>query len=210
MRMFRAKRFASPLVYVRALVAVWSLVCVCASGAWAQDDGRERFNGTWVWNPDLSDKADKQVEKAIRSIGGIPKRPKKRGKEKSKYKYKGGPANHRLYDYLSYEEGFDFHYEANKVRFTYLDGAVREFYSDGRSRSARASDGEVMDYSFASWEDGVLYVEARPRDGGKTSEIYMLIENGARMRVMLELRPLLFGAKVRLTRVFDRKGALDN
>ena len=186
------------------------LLAAFAPGVWAQADGREAFNGVWVWNQDLSDNADRQVERAIRAAGGTPpKVEKKRGEEKRKYKYKGGPASHKLYDHLSYDESFRFHYEGARVRIAYSEGFTREFYSDGRSRSAASvSGGEVRDFSFASWDGRVLYVEARPRDGGKTSEVYTLIDAGARMRVEMELRPLNFGASVRLTRVFDRQASM--
>ena len=208
-----------------ALFLIVSLpLALGVSGARAQDgddsksrvnesrvnENRVAFNGDWVWNPDLSDNADRQVERAIRAAGGVPGRGKKRdkkSKDKSPYKYKGGPASHKLYDYLSYDEAFRFDYAGARVRIAYSDGFTREFYSDGRSRSASVSGGEIRDFSFASWDGAVLYVEARPRDGGKTSEVYRLIDDGARMRVEMELRPLSFGAGVRLSRVFDRRVA---
>ena len=51
----------------------------------------------------------------------------------------------------------------------------------------------------------MLVVEGRPRDGGFTMETYTLVEGGTRLRVDLEIRPLSFGATIRMVRVYDRQ-----
>ncbi|MGI9229794.1 MAG: hypothetical protein ACR2P9_08050 [Gammaproteobacteria bacterium] len=179
------------------------LLCgiIISPGYAGDDDNRAAFNGIWIWNEKLSDNADKQVARAIIAAGG----KLKKNKNKGKYKYKGGPANHAMYNHITYDEVFHFHYAAPKVRIAYLDNYTREFYADGRGRSASATGGKVRDFSFADWDEDVLYVEARPRDGGKTYETYTLIDDGARLQVKMEIRPLSFGASVRITRIFDRK-----
>ena len=49
-----------------------------------------------------------------------------------------------------------------------------------------------------------MVVESRPRDGGFTLETYTLIEDGARLRIEMQIEPDSFGAAVELVRIFDR------
>ena len=166
------------------------------------------FEGNWVINEDLSDDTDKQVEKAIKAAGGKVTRTKKKGKGR----YKGGPPEQALYDHISYDEILHFHYAEPEFRLTYAEGFERVFHSDGRRRTASASGtprSERKDYAFASWSgSNKLFVEARPRDGGRTSEVYSLrkTESGeVVLHVELKLNPLLFTGPLHITRVYQRK-----
>ncbi|MDA1243623.1 MAG: hypothetical protein O3B02_01320, partial [Proteobacteria bacterium] len=79
--------------------------------------------------------------------------------------------------------------------------------SDGRRRRTTANsfyEEGAEDFSFANWNGDTLIVEARPRDGGFTLETYTLIENGARLRIEMQIEPDAFGAAIELLRVFDR------
>ena len=176
----------------------------------AQEQLQSMFNGTWVINEALSDDTDKQVEKAIKEAGG-----KARTKKKGKGRYKGGPPEQALYDHVSYDEILRFHYQSPEFTLEYEEGFTRVFHSDGRRRSASVSGGERRkrsDFAFASWsEDGSkLYVESRPRDGGRTNEVYTLqrtADGALLLKVELELRPLLFSGPVYVKRVYQREGA---
>jgi len=163
---------------------------------------RDKFNGVWVFNEGLSDNTDRQVEKAIKKAGGKVRRPKNKGK----HRYKGGPAEQELYDHLAYGEILNFSHKAPEFVFRYQENFARIFYSDGRSRTVSASGaGKREDYSFAAWDGNTLYIEARPRDGGATSEVYSLQLNGEQLRVELQLKPVSFGVPVEITRIFDRQ-----
>jgi hypothetical protein len=159
------------------------------------------FNGTWVINEELSDDPDKQVERAIKKGGGkVP-----RGK-KTKGRYRGGPPTQKLYDHLSYDEEFSFHYEEPEFRFSYDQGLERVFYSDGRRRVVSTESlTHRTDYSFGGWEDGVLYVESKPMDAGYIMETYTLVSGGNQLRVELLLEPSTFSAPIKIRRIFDRK-----
>jgi len=172
------------------------------------NDGIPAFNGVWVINEELSDDTDKQVEKAIKASGGKVTRTKKRGKGR----YKGGPPEQALYDHISYDDVLHFHYQSPEFRLSYDEGFERVFHSDGRRRSASASGiprSERKDYAFASWSDSnKLFVESRPRDGGRTNEIYSLekSESGEDLlRVELKLNPLLFSGPLNIVRVYQRR-----
>ncbi len=171
------------------------------------NDGNPAFNGVWVINEELSDDTDKQVEKAIKAAGGKLGRTKKKGKGR----YKGGPPEQAMYDHISYDDNLHFQYNAPEFHLIYDEGFERIFHSDGRRRTATASGtprGERKDFAFASWSDsGTLYVESRPRDGGKTSEVYTLekSETGEDLlRVELKLNPLMFAGPLHIVRFYQR------
>lgn len=172
------------------------------------DDAYSVFNGVWVINEALSDDTDKQVEKAIRESGGKVTRTEKKGKGR----YKGGPPEQALYDHISYDEVLHFQYQAPEFHLTYEEGFERIFHADGRQRSASASGAgraERTDFAFASWSGpNKLYVEARPRDGGRTSEEYSLQKSDTGellLRVELKLSPLLFAGPLHIVRFYQRK-----
>lgn len=194
---FIKKRFLSGLVFI----------CCGLAPLYAQDS-YTAFNGTWVINEALSDDTDRQVEKAIKDAGGKPGRTKKKGKGR----YKGGPPEQALYDHISYDEILHFQYHEPEFRLAYEDGFERVFHSDDRSRSAsamRGPGGERRDFAFASWaSEHKLHVESRPRDGGRTREVYTLVrtsEGREQLHVDLTLRPLLFTGVLHIRRVYERK-----
>lgn len=160
------------------------------------------FAGDWVVNQELSDDTDKQVEKAIRAAGGTPDSGGKTGRGR----YRGGPEDQELYDRMSYDDVLSIRLDPPQITFTYADGFERIFHTDGRGRSVSAR-GESHDYSFADWSDSKLFVEGRPRDGGRTREEYSLQANGAQLRAELHLQPLTFMQPITITRIYDRKGA---
>ena len=165
-------------------------------------DDTDKFNGVWVFNEELSDNTDRQIEKAVRKAGGSIKRPHKKGG----HLYKGGPAEQELYDHLAYADVLRFHYVEPEFILLYDNVFRRVFYSDGRGRTASASGSTArQDYSFAAWDEDRLYVEARPRDGGATHEVYSLEAQGQQLRVELELKPVSFGVPVKITRIYDRQ-----
>lgn len=170
-------------------------------------DGIPEFNGVWVINEELSDDTDKQVEKAIKESGGKVGRTKKKGKGR----YKGGPPEQAMYDHISYDEILNFQYNMPEFRLTYEEGFERVFHSDNRRRTASASgtpSGERKDFAFASWSGtNKLFVESRPRDGGRTSEVYTLLksESGETLlQVELNLNPLLFSGPIYVKRFYQR------
>ncbi len=171
------------------------------------DDGNPAFNGTWLINEELSDDTDKQVEKAIKAAGGKVTRTKKKGKGR----YKGGPPEQALYDHISYDEILRFQYREPEFHLLYEDNFERVFHSDGRRRTASASGttrGERQDFAFASWSgSNKLYVEARPRDGGRTNEVYTLVKSETGedlLRVELKLNPLMFAGPLKIVRFYER------
>jgi hypothetical protein len=164
------------------------------------------LEGTWVANLELSDDPDLAVETAIKAAGGkVERRWFGKGE---RGRYRGGPAEHELYDRLSYDNMLRIALEEPQVWMGYEDGFERVFHTDGRSQRVGASqhyeEGE-QDFSLGAWEGEVLAVEGRPRDGGFTLETYTLEEGGQRLRVTLEIRPRSFGATIRMVRVYDRQ-----
>ncbi|MBT7952037.1 MAG: hypothetical protein HN764_10465 [Gammaproteobacteria bacterium] len=177
--------------------------------AFVSADGIPEFNGVWVINEELSDDTDKQVEKAIKDSGGKVGRTKKKGKGR----YKGGPPEQAMYDHISYDEILHFQYQEPEFRLTYAEGFERIFHSDNRRRSASArgsSRSERKDFAFASWSStNKLFVESRPRDGGRTSEVYTLIKSDSGkdlLQVELNLNPLMFSGPLYIKRVYNREG----
>jgi hypothetical protein len=172
-------------------------------------DGIPAFNGVWVINEELSDDTDKQVEKAIKDAGGKIGR----GGKKGKGRHKGGPPEQAMYDHISYDEVLHFQYKAPEFRLVYEEGFERIFHSDNRRRTASASGpsrSERKDFAFASWSGtNKLFVESRPRDGGRTSEVYTLVksESGQTLlQVELNLNPLMFSGPIYIKRIYNREG----
>ncbi len=170
-------------------------------------DANPAFNGVWVINEELSDDTDKQVEKAIKAAGGKIGRTRKKGKGR----YKGGPPEQALYDHISYDEVLHFRYVAPEFHLVYEEGFERVFHSDGRQRTITARGtprGERRDFAFASWSGtDTLLVESRPRDGGRTSEVYRLQKSATGediLHVELKLNPLMFAGPLHIVRVYQR------
>lgn len=164
------------------------------------------LEGTWLLNEEMSDDPDEAVETAIKAAGGKVDRQWFGKKEKGRYR--GGPAEHELYDRLSYDVQLRIALDAPQVWMGYDDAFERIFHTDGRSQSVGASqhyENGGQDFSLGDWEGEVLVVEGRPRDGGFTIETYTLEEGGERLRVELEIRPKSFGATIRMVRVYDRQ-----
>ncbi|MFM1896865.1 MAG: hypothetical protein RLZZ385_1939 [Pseudomonadota bacterium] len=168
-------------------------------------DIRTDLVGRWVINDSLSQNTDEQVEAAIKAAGGKVQRRWFGRKEEDRYR--GGPAEHELYDRISYDDELTIAFMEPEFTFVYEDGYQRVFYSDGRSRSTGVTDyfqQGGLDNSFAEFDGDALLVEARPRDGGYTEETYVLEADGTRLRVELVIKPANFGAPIKLVRVFDR------
>ncbi len=185
------------------LLLVLALLAPVLSVVRAQEHPLE---GTWIANLELSDDPDLAVETAIKAAGGkVERRWFGKGE---RGRYRGGPAEHELYDRLSYDNTLRIALDEPEVWMGYEDGFERVFHTDGRSQSVGASqhyeEGE-QDFSLAAWEGEVLAVEGRPRDGGFTLETYTLEEGGQRLRVGLEIRPRSFGATIRMVRIYDRQ-----
>jgi hypothetical protein len=163
--------------------------------------------GDWVFNEDLSDNSDDQVEEAIKDGGG--KVPRRFFKKRPEDFYRGGPPEQELYDRISYDDVLRIEYTDPEFTFTYADNYQRILHTDGRRRSTTANSfyaegGE--DFSFGNWDAAALVVEARPRDGGFTLETYTLEEGGTRLRVEMTIEPESFRGAISLTRVYDRAG----
>lgn len=188
---------------LRCSLLVLSLALLASPALQAQEHPLE---GTWIHNEALSDDPDEAVETAIKAAGGKVERRWFGKAEKGRYR--GGPAEHELYDRLSYDETLRIALDDPEVWMGYDDGFERIFHTDGRSQSVGASqhyESGSQDFSLGDWEGEVLVVEGRPRDGGFTMETYTLEEGGARLRVALEIRPRSFGATIRMVRVYDRQ-----
>jgi hypothetical protein len=188
-----------------------SFVFIYPFAVTAEEGGHQAFTGIWYINEELSDDTDKQVEKAIKESGGKIGRTKKKGKGR----YKGGPPEQALYDHISYDETLHFEYKAPEFRLRYEEGFERIFHSDNRRRTASVrSSGtrERKDFAFASWSGAnKLFVESRPRDGGRTSEVYTLVKssqsNEVLLQVELNLNPLLFSGPLYIKRIYQRSKA---
>jgi hypothetical protein len=193
-----------PLDSVRVLLMLLALTGALVSAPLQAQD--HPLEGSWRINEALSDDPDEAVETAIKAAGGKVERQWFGKKEKGRYR--GGPAEHELYDRLSYDEELRIALDDPEVWMGYADGFERIFHTDGRSQSVGASqhyENGGQDFSLGEWEGEVLVVEGRPRDGGFTMETYTLEEGGTRLRVDLEIRPLSFGATIRMVRVYDRQ-----
>ena len=165
----------------------------------------EAFNGSWLINESLSDNTDDAVEAAIKEAGGKVKRRFLRKRPEDFYR--GGPPEQELYDRISYDDVLFIAIAEPELRFEYADNFVRLFHNDGRRRRTTANsfyEEGAEDFSFANWNGNALVVESRPRDGGFTLETYTLIEDGARLRIEMQIEPDSFGAAVELVRIFDR------
>jgi len=164
---------------------------------------RSAFTGNWVINEKLSDDTDRRVEESIRAAGGRPDSGGKRGKGR----YRGGPAEHALYDHISYDEVLQFKYADPEFQLVYEQGFERVFYSDNRKRVVSASgmsSADKQDFSFASWDGDKLLVESRPRDGGWINETFEILPTTGQLRLTLRLKPSSFGVPIDIVRVYDR------
>ena len=196
--------YISNLFRFRTLLLLMFTMPLCCPWNVLAADVRPDITGSWILNQELSDDTDRQVEKAIKAGGGKIKRSGKRGKGR----HRGGPADQELYDHISYDEALHIHSRSPEYRLVYDDDFQRVFYSDGRGRVASASGsatGERQDFSFAYWEDHILVVESRPRDGGTISENYSLDAGTGQLRVELLLQPLSFLEPINIVRIYDRQ-----
>lgn len=197
------KRYFTFLLQFSLVVA--SLLLTDAATTVAQGNGlAAQMSGRWLINDDLSDNTDDQVEDAIEEGGGKGGRGLFNRREDF---YRGGPPEHELYDRISYDDELTIEFSEPEFRFTYEDGYVRVFHTDGRRRRVSANSfytegGE--DWSSGLFEENSLVVEARPRDGGFTIETYTLEEDGARLRIEMTIQPDSFNVPIELTRFFDR------
>ena len=117
------------------------------------------LEGSWRINEALSDDPDEAVETAIKAAGGKVERQWFGKKEKGRYR--GGPAEHELYDRLSYDEELRIALDDPEVWMGYADGFERIFHTDGRSQSVGASqhyENGGQDFSLGEWEGEVLVV----------------------------------------------------
>jgi len=160
------------------------------------------FNGEWIFEEELSDDTDDQVEKAIKKAGG------RATKKKGKGRYKGGPEDQAMYDHISYDEMLTISYKQPEFRLTYDEGFNRVFHTDGRGRSVSASGksaGDNKDFSFASWvNENKFIVESRPLDGGSIAETYSLSADGNQVTVELHLEPRSFRYPIEIIRVYKK------
>jgi len=193
---------------------LFSFLClgILSAATLAQDSDStvisgQLFVGHWVINEELSQNTDDQVEVAIRASGGQVQR-RSLFRREPEDRYRGGPPEQELYDRVSYDDVLTISYSEPEIRFEYADGFTRIFHDDGRRLTVGVNnyfESGGSDFSMAIWENESLLVEGRPRDGGFTFETYTLLENGARLRVEMELQPQTFGAAVNLIRVYDRE-----
>lgn len=188
----------------RAAIALAAVLLAGAVLAQAPGDPVD-LTGTWVLNLEESDDPDRQIEKAIRSVGGRADSDGKRGRGR----YKGGPKEQEIFDHLLYDERIQIARNGPEIHMLYLEGFERRFFTDGRGRTVSASgssSGDGQDFSFGGWNGNTLNVEAKPRDGGWTRESYTLDPTGNRITVHLTLKPLLFPVEVEANLVYDRAG----
>jgi hypothetical protein len=179
------------------------LTCAVVPASRAQQPAVD-LGGTWVLNAELSDDTDEVIEKSIRKAGGRPDSGGKRGKGR----YKGGPPEQEIYDHLAYDETLAIVQSGAQISITYDGQFNRTFFTDGRGRTVSASgmsSGDRKDFSFGAWSGSVLNVEAKPRDGGWTREVYTVSADGRQLHVHHTLKPLLFPVVIELNRYFDRQ-----
>ena len=181
------------------------------SGSSAQPTDASVFGktlvGSWIINEELSDNSDDQVEAAIKEGGGKVQR--RWFRKRAEDFYRGGPEEQELYDRISYDDVLTIAFSDPEFRFAYADDFERVFHTDGRRRQTTANDFYAdgnEDFSFASWEQNALVVEARARDGGFTLETYTLQANGNQLRVEMTIEPDSFRAAIKLVRIYDREG----
>ncbi len=199
----------SPVVRVRtllpalllALFALPVLSALLAQPALAQIN--PGIAGHWIINEKLSDDTDDEVEKTLKAMG---QKVKSRFFSRNKEYYRGGPVEQELYDRLSYDRELVIEFGAERYLFTYAGEFERPVFLDDRRRSVSLTGLDaVEDFSFGHWENSVLLVEARPRDGGFAEESYRLVNNGTQLELRLYIQPQSFSKPVELKRVFDRK-----
>jgi hypothetical protein len=192
------------------LFTTWILTISIISPAVALEPaiGHTHFNGAWLINEELSDDTDSQVEKSIKLAGGRLPRTDKKGKGR----YKGGPKVHAIYDHISYDNKLNFNYADPEFNLQYEEKFIRTFYSDNRKRVISASGtiaGDNQDFSFASWDETILLVESRARDGGRILETFELDELTKQLIVTLEIKPSSFAEPINITRIYDRIQTLE-
>jgi len=158
--------------------------------------------GSWLFNEELSEVTDRKVEAALRASG---EKVDRRLFDRRRDRYRGGPADHELYDRISYDRELHITLGDEVYEFTYADAYTRPVYLDNRSRSVSLTQlDQVEDFSMAHWENGKLLVEGRARDGGFAEETYTLINNGTQLQVDLYIQPRSFTAPIELRRVYNR------
>jgi hypothetical protein len=204
--LWRMQRLSpSTIVRIRAflpalLLALVALSALSTQPALAQID--PAVAGRWIINEKLSDNTDDEVEKTLKAMG---QKVKSRFFSRNKEYYRGGPVEQELYDRLSYDRELLIEFGEERYLFTYAGEFERSVFLDDRRRSVSLTGLDtVEDFSFGHWENGVLLVEARPRDGGFAEESYRLVNNGTQLELRLYIQPQSFSKPVELKRVFDR------
>jgi len=158
--------------------------------------------GSWLFNEELSENTDRKVEAALRASG---EKVERRLFDRRQDRYRGGPADHELYDRISYDRELHITLGEEVYEFTYADAWKRPVYLDNRSRSVSLTQlDQVEDFSMAHWENGKLLVEGRARDGGFAEETYTLINNGTQLQVELYIQPRSFQVPIELKRIYNR------
>lgn len=186
-----------------ALLLALLVLCVLSAALPALSQPEPAIAGHWVFNEKLSDDTDDEVEKTLKAMG---QKVKSRFFSRNKEYYRGGPAEQELYDRLSYDRELVIQFGADQYLFTYAGEFERPVFLDDRRRSVSLTGLDaVEDFSFGHWENDVLLVEARPRDGGFAEESYRLINNGTQLEARFYIQPQSFTKPVQLKRVFDRK-----
>lgn len=193
--------YTSIAAFARAALMISALALLPGESALAQAPD-PRLAGSWVINESLSESTDRAVEAALRASG---EKVQRRLFDNSKERYRGGPADHELYDRISYDTALQISLGEELYEFTYEDGYSRPVYLDNRSQSVslNALD-QVEDFSMAHWENDRLLVEGRARDGGFAEETYTLLNNGAQLQVDLYIQPRSFRVPIELRRIYDR------
>ncbi len=179
----------------------WSLFC---TSAFTQE---APLVGLWVINETLSEVTDDKVEIALNASGQNVKRG---FFNRDKEYYRGGPVEQEMYDFISYEKSLLISFDSEEYTFTYGE-FVRPVFMDNRGASVSLSSmNDVEDFSFGNWENDILLVEGRPRDGGFTVERYELSEDGRQLSVQLYIQPQSFRVPIELVRVYDRSSENQN
>src|SRR5687767_4536925 len=104
------------------------------------------IEGRWLFNKDLSDNTDRQVEASLKAAG---EKIDRKLFDRREDRYRGGPAEQELYDRISYDRELVIKLEGDTYMFTYADTFVRPVYTDNRSQSVSLTGiEETTDFSF--------------------------------------------------------------
>lgn len=191
-----------------ALIMTLLGTALLSDNATAQPDAAPvDISGTWLFNRDLSDSTDRQVEESLRAAG---QKVRRRFFDRETERYRGGPEEQEMYDHISYDTTLEISRHEDHYLFSYA-GYERPIYTDNRARTVSLSRiTEVGDFSLGHWEGEIFLVEGHPRDGGFINERYQLIENNTRLQAELYLKPRVFSHPIEVTRIYDRVSGEDD